>query len=338
MKLDFSSQIPYLRDKKSVKFNFISEKSAEIILENTNFYYKLTCYKYNFLQDKNGNYLDLDFANLYDLSIIDMRARHVFSKLCLDIEHTLKTSLIRDITNSTEDGYSIVKEFDQFEKNKFQNAQKALKNKLTRHGKSFYSKRYKNIQKIILRRVKDHNDYDYQMSSSHSNTILDVPVWVLIEKMDYGQLIKFINFYVTSQKPNCAQYKLADELLIMTKRIRNAASHNRPILMNIANKSHSGSLKVSQEIRLQLNKLNICKRNSNEYNSYIDLLEHTKVHDIFCIFVLYNEYISSSKIKYARRKEIKSLSYRVSQNKRFYPKSFKLQRIATFLKRVFEKI
>lgn len=338
MKLDFKNQVGYLKKDKNVKFNYISEKEAEILLEKTNFYYKLTCYKYNFMKDSNGKYIDLDFANLYDLSILDMRLRHVLSKLCLDIEHTLKTSLIRDITSSTEDGYSIVSEFNQFEKNKYIADQNLKIQAFRAQGRTYNSRQYKDIQKMILWRVNDKNDYDYQMSNSHSSNIMNVPIWILLEKMDYGHLIKFINFYVAERKSNYTHYKLANELLIMTKRIRNASSHNRPILMNIANKSHSGSLVVSQDIKMKLNDLNIAKKNTNEYNRNIDLLEHTKVHDIFCIYVLYKEYMNSPKIIYARKKELKSLMYRITLNKRYYAQHFKLQRISKLLKIAFNNI
>ena len=47
-----------------------------------------------------GKYVNLDFAYLVELSTLDMYFRRLIVGMCLDIEHVLKTRLMRDITNS----------------------------------------------------------------------------------------------------------------------------------------------------------------------------------------------------------------------------------------------
>ncbi|EPI00504.1 Abi-like protein [Enterococcus faecalis 13-SD-W-01] len=328
MKLNLSDQLPYLINDKNISCNILSVAEAQNILENTNFYYKITCYKRNFRKDNNNKYIDLDFFHLYDLSIIDMRMRHLFNKLCLDIEHSLKKNLIKDITNSTEDGYAIVNEFDTFEKAKF--------NLKKQQGKAYG--KYKSILKRTIYNVYDPNDYDYQLSKKYFNST-SVPIWVLIEKLTFGQLIDFIEFYVAKQKNNYAYYKTAEELLIMIKRIRNASSHNRPILMNIADKKHSGSLVVSSNVKGFLTKYKINKNVSKkEISLYNNLLGHTKIHDIFCLIILYKEYIESEKMIFARRKEIKSFIHRAKLNKKHYSKHNKMKNIFLFLSKSLNSI
>ncbi|WP_019723982.1 hypothetical protein [Enterococcus mundtii] len=117
----------------------------------------------------------------------------------------------------------------------------------------------------------------------------------------------------------------------MIKRIRNASSHNRPILMNIANKNHSGSLVVSSNVKSFLTKYQINKNVSRkEISLYNNLLEHTKIHDIFCLIILYKEYIESEKMIFARRKEIRSFIHRAKLNKKHYSKHNKMKNIFCF--------
>lgn len=329
MKLARKDQISHLKTK-DIKFNFISEDAAYEILEKNSYYYKLTCYKRNFRKTSSNKYVDLDFAHLYDLSIIDMRMRQLFNKLCLDIEHSLKKSLINDITDSTEDGYSIVTEFDNYERKKFNQHQLVLQK---RYGSKYIPKFYNDILSRTIFKVHDSNDYEYQLSSKYFKKSR-VPAWVLIEKLSFGQLVAFIEFYVTSHKNNYLYYKNANELLIMIKRIRNASSHNRPIIMNISNKIHSGSLTVSSNVKGYLTSLNISSpSNRKEHSQYIALLEHTKIHDIFCLVILYKEYINSEKMVYSRRKEIKSFLCRAKLNSKYYYNHKKLKNIFKFLEK-----
>ncbi len=68
--------IPYLKNK-NVKFECCSEEDAETYLKENNNYHNVTSYKNNFVKyqcgELEGKYIDLDFAYLKDLSIIDYR-------------------------------------------------------------------------------------------------------------------------------------------------------------------------------------------------------------------------------------------------------------------------
>ena len=70
-------------------------------------------YKNNFIKyqfgELQGKYIDLDFAYLKDLSIIDYRTRTVLFKMIIDIEHYLKIRILNTIEDiPEEDGYNIV--------------------------------------------------------------------------------------------------------------------------------------------------------------------------------------------------------------------------------------
>ena len=57
---------------KGIKFDIVKEE-AKIFLQNNNYYMKLASYRANYDKRKsNGEYINLDFAYLRELSTIDM--------------------------------------------------------------------------------------------------------------------------------------------------------------------------------------------------------------------------------------------------------------------------
>lgn len=113
-KLSIKNQIEKLK-QKGVKFEIFNEDKATKFLQNNSYLFKVKAYCNTYKQkDKDGKtlpYQNLDFAYLVDLSTIDMHLRRFIIRLTLDMEHILKTKLMRDFNNSASDGYDIVAEF-----------------------------------------------------------------------------------------------------------------------------------------------------------------------------------------------------------------------------------
>ena len=84
--MKISEMVPYLK-LKNIKFEECSEEDAEKYLRENNNYYNVTAYKNNFIKyqfgESQGKYIDLDFAYLKDLSIIDYRTRTVLFKMII---------------------------------------------------------------------------------------------------------------------------------------------------------------------------------------------------------------------------------------------------------------
>ena len=92
-RLSLDEQIQHLKDK-GILFNIMDEESAKQYLKYNNNYYKLTSFRKNYDKhpggENEGKYINLEFAYLVDVSIIDMRLRYRVVEMALDIEHHTK--------------------------------------------------------------------------------------------------------------------------------------------------------------------------------------------------------------------------------------------------------
>ncbi|MGX7092215.1 Abi family protein [Hutsoniella sourekii] len=134
---------------KGITFKIISEDKAKEIIENRNYYYRITSYRKNFPKNKDNMYDQLDFAVLNDLASIDSYLRSYLLNLALDIEHTAKTKLLTEISyNHNEDGYSIVQDFKDKYIQKFNQTIKYFRNN-------------QYLKDMSNRRMEDHFLYGY---------------------------------------------------------------------------------------------------------------------------------------------------------------------------------
>lgn len=150
--------------QKGIRFNIVNERDAKSFLQNNNYYMKLASYRANYDKRSNGEYINLEFAYLKELSTIDMYLRYLILEMCLDIEHALKIILLRDIEeNNAEDGYNIIR--------KFVNEYDRCLQNIDKHKSSEYCKHL--IEKYYP----------------------DFPVWVFVELISFGDLVKLYESY-----------------------------------------------------------------------------------------------------------------------------------------------
>ncbi len=221
--------------QKGIKFNVMDEDAAKEYLINNNYYMKLGSYRFNYQKYSNGNckgqYINLEFAYLKELAIIDMHLRYIIVEMCLSIEHFLKLRLLNEIeSNISEDGYHLVQQFIAKDKNF-------------------------NILKKI--QVNSSSAYCKDLSNKYFPYF---PAWVFVELISFGQLGHLCAFY--SQMYNT---EICNNSLINSVRdIRNAAAHssclinhlyandNRPdpnILRMVKNLSSFGDSAVTKKLK-----------------------------------------------------------------------------------------
>ena len=189
-------------ENKGIQFNIVSKEKAKHFLQEHNYYFKLASYRKNYdkypFGRKAGKYKDLEFAYLKDLSTIDFHIRYEIIQMCLDIEHSLRTRVIRDLAvNPDEDGYNIVNQWDP----NFQHRSKILTHLNTSYCKSLIEKYKPNF-----------------------------PAWVLLELLSFGELCKFVQAYDVIY-PHRLNLKI--RMLFPVRDIRNASAHNNCLIFDV---------------------------------------------------------------------------------------------------------
>ncbi|MGM0523016.1 MAG: Abi family protein [Bacillota bacterium] len=312
-KLDVDEQILYMK-YKGISFNHINECDAKNILSNNTYYYKVTAFRKNFIK-KNDKYVNLDFGILNDLATIDMYLRYISIKLLLDIEHVLKSELIHTITrDATENGYSIIEQFDEY-------SRKLLMERMN----NFDPSRYKEITTIVMNRNKNRDGYHYDIYHKRKN---NPPIWVLLELMSFGELIRFLEFYYDSNKFNKKKFDLAYDLLKYTKNFRDASAHSRPLILNLTN---FNNLAPSQKVTQFASKAKIKKADRKKY------LSNKKLHDFVCILIIHDHYIKAPQMKVDRKTELQLLKKRCLKRFEYYHNQTELKNIYKVFSKVVDK-
>ncbi|MGX7025718.1 Abi family protein [Vagococcus hydrophili] len=248
--LTVDEQISYM-EYKGIKFNMTSKQEAKKILENLNYYFKVSVYRKFFNKNNASGYDLLDFKMLTDLASIDMGVRYFLLQLTLDVEHAAKVALINDLTkNSRVDEYLIVTQFKNTDKNYFKMISKRFSG--TKYMKDFHDKRRDQIS-----------------------------FWVLIELLDMGGLVKFLKFYVNNPiyntKPIAINVKNASSLLVYTKNIRNCTAHSNPFIYNIFERR----VPASNQLVSYANVMGI-DSNTVRYDKVNDLVSLFHLHKYLC--------------------------------------------------------
>lgn len=295
-KLSISEQIEYLKFK-GIEFNLIQENIAEEILNDRTYYYKITAFRKNFYKDQKGKFINVDFALLNDLATIDMHFRYLFIKLSLDIEHNLKSLLIKLITESDEDGYKIVEEYKNFEIDSYKARLIERKKGLSPNELEEKSSKFETIDQKLLESYRSPRDYSFDLTTKRKNK---PSIWVLIELMSYGQLYNFIKFYVENKKYKYRELILAEKILLDSKNIRDSAAHSRPILFNLVGPNQF-SLDKNKHPKIQIKNylIDTCKADKGLVENK---LRNLKISDISALLYLHDAYVRGSITRAERKK------------------------------------
>lgn len=260
-----------LLETKGVKFTNIAKDEALLMLQDLNYYYKLTVYKRNFKRDHNNKFKNLEFSYLTDLASMDMQLRYILLTATLDIEHALKTFLVAKITDNLEiDGFDIIRNF-------FHSTIKSF-NQLD--------------ENIILKNAKHKSHYQYKLYETHK---IAPPAWALMEVISFGDFLRFFEFYFKKYPTKEFNIHSLMGVLNSVKRIRNASAHNNVLLFDLAN----------SDIK---NVSNYIKRYAKELRIGELFYKCNKIHDILCVFYTHENFVKGKGSRKQRMNEFKDLT------------------------------
>jgi hypothetical protein len=311
--MKISEMVPYLK-LKNIKFCECSEIDAENYLRENNNYYNVTAYKNNFVKyqcgKSEGKYIDLDFAYLKDLSIIDYRTRLLLFKMIIDIEHYLKIRILNTIEDILEeDGYNIVNLYMEKDKNDEKMPNRVRDSILKKVSNEYYKKIF--------------SKYDLDSDKKLEN----IPVWEFLEIITFGELINFFEFFTSTYNLDDSKYIF---ILREINKLRNAVAHNSCVLSELDKKDNfhrADTLIVNYLIDCGIGKEN---RNNKLKNSRIRQITYT--------LYMFNEIVSSKGVKENVKHEVSKLFYgRIIMNRKYYNNNGLLKSIYEFFEKIIEK-
>lgn len=284
-KLSIDEQIDYMKNKSGIQFNIVNEEEAKEFLKNNNYYFKVKSYAKNYEKytegDNIGKYINLEFAYLMEMSKIDMYFRRIIIKMTLDIEHFLKTQLLRDFGgNQKEDGYNIVSELFS---------------------------RYSHIEENINK--KDRNSACSDLVVKYRGNFA---IWNIVEVLSFGDFIKLYQMYYEKYKTKGSM----ERYLWSVRFLRNAAAHNS-CLLNSLRKPYSNRITPNKKIMNFLSKIKGISREARR-----NKMKNPVIHDFVVTLYVFNNVVTSKKIKQNTMKELKDLiDNRLTANKGFFQKN-----------------
>ncbi|MGN1115393.1 MAG: Abi family protein [Candidatus Ornithomonoglobus sp.] len=208
--------IEHLKNK-GCRFTIVDEDSAKKFLSEHNYYMKLAAYRANYDKvnkgKREGEYKNLEFAYLQELSTIDMRLRYIIMHMCADIEHNIRVKLLHDIeVNPYEDGYTAVNKF--------------VGGHITN-----------------LRMIKNHQSSEYTKNLINKY-YPNFPAWVYMELITFGTLAHFCDFYSREYKRNFLDIDI--NMLNSVRDLRNASVHHNCIINQLKKGDNQPLLKITQ--------------------------------------------------------------------------------------------
>lgn len=226
--LSIDKLITKMRDEKGITLNYSSEAEVKDYFLNKNNYIRTTAYRKNFPKHQDGvnkgKYINLDFNHLTELSTLDMKLRVIVMKMCIDVEHKLKISMLSDIENADVNEYEIAKKFLDNNPDVLINIEQSSSSPYT----ASLIHKYFEVLKL-----KD------PQTNKNRNKIIKYdkcPIWGLLEVISFGDFIKCYSYYYKEiNNKKC----IPQNILHLIRSIRNCCAHNNCLMNNLYTKDVS---------------------------------------------------------------------------------------------------
>lgn len=300
-KLSLDGQIEHLKEK-GVLFNIMDEAEARDYLGQHNNYFKLTAYRKNYDKHPAGEnkdkYINLEFAYLVDIAVIDMQLRYRIVHMALDLEHHTKLQLLRKMDEYNEDGYQVVQDYiDSLDEKQ----RKIFDSEINRNKGNIY------CGDIIAK---------YEGA---------FPVWAFIEIVSFGRLVAFYGF--CADRFSDKSMKDTFYRLLTCKEIRNASAHSNCILNNLKAKTAAHSTNAA--VTLELMKIKGMNTNFRK-----NRMSNARIQQVVTLLYTHKDMVESEGIKRSESEDLKKIMERVDKNYDYYNTNPMIKGTFDFLKLV----
>lgn len=305
-KLNIEEQISHMKNK-GIKFNIVSEDQAKIFLSEHNYYFRIKAYAKNYDKyqrtNKVGQYINLEFAYLQELSIIDMHLRKIILGMVIDIEHFAKVTLLKDFnSNDSEDGYSIITKFLQ---------------------------RYPKIKNNMIK-IKNKSS-----SSSYNRDLIlkyldEFAIWNIIETLTFDEFIKLYSFYY-SESYELTESDTLESALWSSKFLRNAVAHNN-CLLNSLKIPYSAKVKTNISVNSIIAQIPGISKSTRQKK-----MSNPVINDLISTIYLVDKIITSHAIKQHIFTELHDFIHiRFKKHEIYFLKNDIIKSTSDFLKKVID--
>ena len=300
-KLSLDGQIEHLKEQ-GVLFNIMDEAEARDYLGQHNNYFKLTAYRKNYDKHPAGEnkdkYINLEFAYLVDIAVIDMQLRYRIVHMALDLEHHTKLQLLRKMDEYNEDGYQVVQDYiDSLDEKQ----RKIFDSEINRNKGNIY------CGDIIAK---------YEGA---------FPVWAFIEIVPFGRLVAFYGF--CADRFSDKSMKDTFYRLLTCKEIRNASAHSNCILNNLKAKTAAHSTNAA--VTLELMKIKGMNTNFRK-----NRMSNARIQQVVTLLYTHKDMVESEGIKRSESEDLKKIMERVDKNYDYYNTNPMIKGTFDFLKLV----
>ena len=298
--------------ERGITFNYINTESAEVYLSETNNYLRTASYRKNYQKyqrgRKQGQYINLDFAYLTELSTIDMHYRFLIQKMCSDIEHSICVKLISDIEkDSTTDGYDLVRNYLHNNPRELQKIEGMV---VSPHTGNLLRKYFTLSSNGNRHRIQNYDD---------------CPVWVLLELLSFGSLIVFYSDYYSRRNIGHSPRNI----LNLVRSLRNAAAHNNCILFDLNSRTTIPPREIKNFVR-EISSISQTQRRSR--------LTSRAVLEFVALIYIYDRVVKG-KVRQHRINELKDLFFvRMVEKKGYFESNDLIKQTHKFVSKIVKEI
>ncbi|MGN0447471.1 MAG: Abi family protein [Acutalibacteraceae bacterium] len=204
--------------KQNITFNIFNEQQAITIIKKEYSYYKLMSYSCLFEKykqtNKEGQFVNLDFSQLYYLALIDSQLSKILMTMCLEIENTIKTIFIFDAEMICD-------------------------------TKTLLHEYYDNENEFIdMNYTADNNDIINEYKNKVS--IQELSLNEFLEVIQFGTLERFVHFFYKKYGNvlYCESFYNVEFRLSSIRRIRNIVAHNNSCMSRITEETEYKDVKL----------------------------------------------------------------------------------------------